>query len=200
MDEGTTDRLGTILAALLGAAAIATAFTAYQGELKSGESIAAYNEGIRAVTEGGAALGVGFTKMVHDDQLFFEWRKADYNRQKEWARWIRVYMMDGNLRAGLREWERTGEEGPLTAIQSEDYKVEAIDQAAAREERADTLFAEAAKADDEGDRYVLITVFLAVALFFFGLAGVLRVRRTRLAVTVIGVGIFATSLAMLAAA
>jgi len=200
MDDGTTDRLGTILAALLGAAAIATAFTAYQGELKSGESIAAYNEGIRAVTEGGAALGVGFTKMVHDDQLFFEWRKADYNRQKEWARWIRVYMMDGNLRAGLREWERTGEEGPLTAIQSEDYKVEAIDQAAAREERADTLFAEAAKADDEGDRYVLITVFLAVALFFFGLAGVLRVRRTRLAVTVIGVGIFATSLAMLAAA
>ena len=188
-------RLETFLAAMLGIAAVATAFTAYQAEIKSGEATTAFNTATLSMTEAGALLNAGFGEKTRDTNFFLEYVKADFQGDHDLARRIRREIMDGNLRAGLREWERVPfEEDPLTPVDAKAYKTETLDDAQTSIKTTEELFAEASEAGEEGDRYTLISVFLAVALFFLGLAGVLRYRRTRLTMMVLGVVVLAFSL------
>lgn len=191
-------RFETLLATLLGIAAVATAFSAYQAEMKGGEATAAFHEATLSMTDAAAVLNAGLIEITRDQGLFLEYAKANLEDNHDLARYVRVNLMDGNLRAGLREWERSPDDtGPLTAMDAEAYKTESLDEASETVDETQRLFDQAGAADEEGDRYVLISVFLAVALFFLGLAGVLRIRRTRISMAVIGVSVLALSLVLL---
>jgi hypothetical protein len=192
------DRLELWLAALLGVAAIATAFAAYQGALKSGDSIKEFNHGIRSINDANTFFTQSNQLVARDQQLFLEYAKAKYEEKDDLARYIRVTLMEPNLRAGLREWERSGDDGPLTPLDAKAYKVEDADEGTRLEKQTNRQFDEAARLDDRGDRYDLITVILAVALFFFGIAGVLRVFRTKLVLAAMGSVVLIGGLVMLA--
>jgi len=113
---------------------------------------------------------------------------------------MRTQLMDGNLRAGLREYERAGEdEGPASPVDAEAYATPDLDEGQRLEERTDRLFNEARELDDTGDQYELVVVILAVGLFFFGLSAVLRSRIIRLSLVGLGSVILVVSLGLLAA-
>ena len=78
-----------------------------------------------------------------------------------------------------------------------DYEVEEYAKAEVLNEEVDAHFAAAADADDEGTRFDLITVLLAVTLFFLGLSTVMRKKSTRTGLVAIGAVGLAVSLVAL---
>jgi hypothetical protein len=186
-----------LIAALLGIAAIATAFAAYQSAQK-GDIMA---EKLTEASVGAGAAFFSYTngiqKQFRDEEIWFEYEKSYSTDDIDFAKYIRSEVMDGNLRQAIRDMDDVESE-TTTPLNSPKYANELIaegDKQIAETEKS----AEAAQAaDQDGDRYDLVTVILAVALFFFGLAGVLRAAGTRLVLTGVGTVILGLSLVLLA--
>jgi hypothetical protein len=197
--EPASTRLEILIAVLLGIAATATAFASFQGAQKGGDSVRSYNEGISALSDANFYFTRDNSQYDVDLQLFRQYDIARAGGDTATARHIREQLMDGNLRAGVREFERSGDDGPPTPVDAEAYERPDGDQGAELQEKTDRLFAEARALDDTGDQYELVVVILALALFFFGLAAVLTRRLLRMSLLGIGTVILLVSLGMLAA-
>ncbi|HEX8086306.1 MAG TPA: hypothetical protein VF529_18595 [Solirubrobacteraceae bacterium] len=134
---------------------------------------------------------------VFDQQIFLEYAKAFEAEDRKLYRYIRVNLMKPHLRAGLRDYERTGDDEVKTPLESAAYRNEHAEEAAAGAEEALTYAKDADTAAEEGGRYDVVIVILSLALFFLGIAGVLSAPRIRLAVTGAGSAVLTLSLVLL---
>ena len=186
----------TLLAILFGIAAIATAFSSFQASKLSGDVIAGYNEGIRKANEVSQLNSEGNQVVAVDQSLFFEWSNADELGQDAYAQFIYEDLMNGELREAIDWWANSPASTPFTEKNTE-YDVAQFTEAEALNEEVDEHFATAAKLDEEGEKFDLITVLLAVTLFFLGLSTVMRKRATRSGVLAIGATALAISIGAL---
>jgi hypothetical protein len=191
-------RWDLIIAALLGLAAVATAFAAYQAELKNGDSIKAFNEGIRAVSDSNQAYIEGNQQYVQDQALFLEFAKAANADDTGLAEYM-TSLMSEELQAGIKWWQRDDVDADTPFVdENPDYSIPAYATGEELLKKTDAKFEQAKDLDEDGDRYTLITVILAAALFLYGISAVSKNWTVRYATAGIGITILVVSVALFA--
>jgi hypothetical protein len=170
---GSTEKTrDIILAILMGVAAIATAFAAFRASLISDEVISNYNQGIRKVDEASQLWNEGNQFRAEDQAVFLEWMKAVQTDDIVFADYIQNNLMSADLLSGLEWWNEELDVSSPFVEENPNYQLVQFDQARKLDVAVDKHFKDAAKADKDSDYYEFVTVLLAVALFFLGIAGV----------------------------
>jgi hypothetical protein len=198
--NGPSHRWEILIATLLGLAAVATAFAAYQAELNDGDSIKNFNEGIRSVSDANQAYLEGNQQFVQDQALFLEYAKAANNDDPGLAEYMKTLMSE-ELRKGIDWWQNTKNDADTPFVdENPEYSIPAYATGEQLTKKTDAQFKAARDFDEDGDRYTLITVILAAALFLYGIAAVSKNHTVRYATAAIGGSIFLLSLVLLATA
>jgi hypothetical protein len=198
--EPARDPYQLVAAIVLGVAATLTAFSAYQGSLKDGESLQGYTASTRTLNDANSFYAEANQVYALDQQLFIEFATASQEGNEELAEYL-LTLMRPELVAGLDWWIETDEsETPFDDLVGNPYEVAQQDEAVRLEALASTQFEEGASANEDGDRFGLATVLFALTLFFGGVATLFgRVAITQ-ALLVVSVLTLSAGLVMLATA
>lgn len=181
-DAGRSSALEILIAALLGIAAVLTAFAAFKADLADGDTLKAFQEGSAIYDDANQQYLEGNQQVTNDVNVFTQYVIAVLEDNQELAGEIQNRLMDPALSEATDEWVAAEGEIP-SAIEADAYEVEAYARADALTEEGDALFARAEDKDKEGDNFTLATVILAMALFFGGVAGVTRSHTISVAMT-----------------
>jgi hypothetical protein len=213
-DERRSYYLDIAIAALLGIAAIATAWAAYQSSLFGGDEAEAFNAS--AVHTGEAAVKTdqasqawtnGDQAYIHDQQLFLEYVKAAQLDDTGLAQYLRESLMSPELIAAIGWWEQQPDDGPQSPFDDSnpEYVNASYDTAAGLDDEAQALLAQATAANQEanklgdiGDKYDFATVILASSLFILGIGGVFRQLPIKLGMGALGAVLLVSALIQVA--
>lgn len=176
-------------AALMSIATVATAWCAYQSAEWGGEQAFLLGESQRAGREADLHAALAAQKRNLDVAVFMEWIggiATDNDRLTEFY----AERFPPNLGIAVEAWlatePRTNPDAPPHPFAMEEYQVaeDSITAQAALESEA--KWAEARQADENGDRFVLLTVIFASVLFFAGIEQKFRDRKVRMGLLVVG--------------
>lgn len=164
-----------LAAILLGLAGLLTAYAAYHGGLAGGDAIKGYSEATISRNEANGYYNDYTAQYNQDMNTFLQFQVLVEQGQDDVAEVIRDRMFSDELEAGYTEWETlTGDDDVYTPLDTESYSLESLDLYSEEFDSSTALFEEAAETDDRGDQMDLAGVFLAVSLFFAGIAAVFR--------------------------
>jgi hypothetical protein len=160
--------LQAITAIMLGVVAVATAWSGYQSTRWSGVQSALYSQAGGLRVESSRATDQAGNDRLYDVALFNSWLTANAEGDTTLANIFKKRFRQEFLPA-YYAWLATdpfhnpnAPQGPLFMPQ---YQLHSAIQAAQLEAQATQLFNQGQDANQRGDDYVLITVFLAVVLF-----------------------------------
>jgi hypothetical protein len=183
-------RFELILSILLGLAAIAAGWAAYQADLSRGDSLRQFQVANRLTAEGADLYGQADVQRSTDEQLFVEYLKATLENDLEGAAYIREELSP-DLSEAIRIWESTPGSGPSPfAGKNPAYYQPLYDDAQAKVDQAEVEFQKADDLRRDADAFTLIGVLLASALFLYGIAAVSRARKIRWGLTGVGFVIY----------
>jgi hypothetical protein len=191
------DRLEILLAVLLGLAALATAFAAYQGDLYGGDSVVKLNDSVRATAQASQKVIEGNQAFTQDVELFLEFAKLAQRKEDVGVgQYFRDSLMDENMQKALSWWSddkdaQTPFEEGSPYVRTEYVEAEKLE----RQARSD--FDLAIDLDNKGDSFMLYTVLYASALFLYGIASVARQLKVRYATMTVGFIIFLLATGMM---
>jgi hypothetical protein len=189
-----SDALQLLLAALLGAAALATAWAAYRGELYSGDSVILLNRSTQTSDRASQAFNDAQTVFVHDVNLFTQYAVAAQDAStRDNAIYIKETLMRPQLVEMVEWWSDTPDDVLSPFVEDDPHFVPPTDNAEGRRLRlqAQREFTRARELDNIGDEYVLYTVIFAASLFLYGIASVATSRRVLFASMGVGGALFA---------
>lgn len=173
--EGKSERLQILLAILLGAAALATAWAAYRGDLYSGDSVIMLNRSTQTSDRASQAFNAAETVFVQDVNLFTQFavaaqRPADQGT----AQYLKQTLMRPQLVRMVEWWAETGDEIESPFVRQDPHFTPPTrnQQGLALRAQAAREFKQARELDDTGDSFVLYTVIFAASLFLYGIASV----------------------------
>jgi hypothetical protein len=176
------------VAALLGLAAIAAAWSAYRATLVRDDASSTSTQAIRA-------LNLATGSLLHDDslhtrnqELFLEYRRAlDANEPAQAARVLRDVMRP-ELRRQVVWWttQPLGKYPSPFVAEDPFYKPSYLIGGRQARQISIDLFNEGDKITREANRYELMTVILALGLFILGIAAVVKALWFRFSVLGIG--------------
>ena len=169
-------------AILLGIAGVLTAYAAYNGALAGGDALKGYTQSSRTTADANG-YWTDYSQTFNADQaLFLEYQVLVEQGDQDTADVIKDNLFSAELTAATDAWLELPEgEGPATPLDADEYIVEAEQIANDLFDQAELEFTEAQEIDDRGDNMDLASVFLAVSLFFAGIAALFKVRRIQLA-------------------
>ncbi len=198
--EPAEDRNQLLAALILGAAAILTAFAAYNAALLDGEALQGYTQSTRILSDANAFYAQGNQTSAIDQQIFVAYATANQEGNAELADYLTTLMRPEMIEA-VEWWEATEEAvTPFDDDEANPYTLSDIDEAEALEEEAEVKFEEGAEADDKGDKFELATVAFALTLFFGGVATLFRRRPVTIGLLGVGAVTLLSGLAVLATA
>jgi hypothetical protein len=180
-------RLEIWIAALLGVVAIITAFATYKAVLEDGDTLANFNEGIRLNNDATQKDTEGTQQYTTDQAIYLEYIKADVAGDSEVATYFRETLFSPELEEAF-QWVEEGEDDPdvVSPFQEDSpYARPEYEEAEKLRGQVKQRFEEASVHDEDGDKYVLATVILSIALFLLGIAGVNRQFRVQRTLTII---------------
>lgn len=184
--ERAEDRNQLIAALILGAAAILTAFSAYNAALLDGEALQGYTESTRTLSDANAFYAQGNQTSAIDQAIFVEYASAQQAGNAELAEYLTT-LMRPELVEAVEWWESTDEAvTPFDELEGNPYTLEDFDEAQALEETAGEQFDDGSAADEKGDKFELASVAFALTLFFAGIATLFGRRVITLALLVVG--------------
>lgn len=201
----TRDRLELVAGLILAMAAVIAAWSAYQNARWGGHQAAATSMAATLRTTAAQATSIAAAELDVDVQSFVAWLGAAASGDTVTADAFRERMRDP-FKPVFDQWLLTaapGEIPPGTPMDAPDYDAMASEGTALAvraNELADEEIAKAANANQTGDNFVLVTVIMAMVLFFAGIAtrfGDRRVRRGLVAlagVLLVGGSLFMLSL------
>ena len=175
-----------IAAVVLGIAGILTAYAAYQSALTDGDALKGYTESAKSTSDANGWYDEYMQTVNRDQDLFVQYAVLT-TTDPETAIGIRELLFSPELEAATVAWEASGDDGPATPLDMEEYVVPAYDEYSTLFVQAEEQFAAAEKADNAGDKFELAAVFLAVALFLAGVASLFKKWSVRIAVLAISV-------------
>jgi len=180
--------LEMIAALLLGVAGILTAYAAYNGALAGGDALKGYTQSSRTNSDANGYYN-DYASIYNGDQaLFTQYQLLVEAGNQDTADVLKDNLFRPELAAATDAWLEIPEgEGPLTPLDTDAYTVEQLDTADALAAQAQIEFEEAALIDDQGDNFDLASVYLAVALFFAGIATLFKVRNIQIAMLVFAI-------------
>lgn len=195
--ERAEDRNQLIAALILGAAAILTAFSAYNAALLDGEALQGYTESTRSLNDANAFYAQGNQTSASDQAIFVEYATATQQGNAELADYLKTLMRPELLEA-VDWWESTDEAvTPFDELEGNPYIVEDYASAAELEETAGTQFDDGSAADEKGDKFELASVAFALTLFFGGVATLFGRRAVTLALLAGGAATLVAGIAVL---
>lgn len=177
------------IAAVLGLTAVTTAFAAYQGGKNERETVASYNEGIRDSALSTGVLLEAEQTLANDRALFLQYVSAAQTN-KDLARYYLNNLMSPQLRAAVVWWAGQDKYATPFVDANPKYKQEDFALGNTLSDKSNELFVEAKKTHKTSNRYELVTVISAMALFLLGLAGVLHIYTLRVVFLLIGSAFF----------
>lgn len=192
-----SEKLQIVLAVLLGAAALATAWAAYRGELYSGDSVILLNRSTQTSDRASQAFNAAETVFVQDLNLFTEFAIAAQDpATSDNATYLKETLMRPQLVKMVEWWAETGDEIESPFVPQDPHFVAPTQSREGRalRQRARQEFTRARELDDAGDEYVLYTVIFAASLFLYGIASVAASRRVLFASMGVGAVLFVAGL------
>jgi len=184
-------RFEVVLAVLLALAALVAAYAAYRADLNRGDALRQFQVANKYTAQANDLFGQGDATQALDQQIFVQYAKAGLEEKTELATALRDELSP-DLKRAIVAWEKSGGDAASPFVgDNPAYQQPLYDQGQTRVEAAQREFAGANDLRRTADDYTLITVFLASALFLYGIAAVSANRRVRYGMTVLGVIIFA---------
>jgi hypothetical protein len=184
-DDARSKRLEIWIAALLGVVAIVTAFATYEAVLEDGDTLASFNEGVKLNDQSSQRDTAGQQEYSTDQATYLEYVKSDQEGQSDVAQYFRTTLFSPELEESVK-WVEDGPKDAISPFQEESpYNRPEWDEAIKLDEQSKAAFKEAGVHDEDGDKYVLATVILSIALFLLGIAGVNRQFRVQRGLTIL---------------
>lgn len=187
--QRAVDRTEIVIAILLGIAAILTAWSTFQSAQLGGAVTAAYSEGIRLSDTASQAFNDASATDIADEALFLEFAKASNAGDEATADYIYSSLMSEDLAAAVDWWlEQPDSAGYGTPFVEENpaWSTAAYDDAAAIDEEAQAKFDEATEKDGLGSEFDVLSIIIAISLFLFGVASLVRQQRIKVGLGAIG--------------
>lgn len=177
-------------AVLLGLAGIATAGAAFFASLRDGEALEGYTKSNATRNDSSFFYQQGNQAASEDRAQYLQYQIAIYGNNVALAGYIRDALMSENLRAAVNWYEvqpeTTTAVDPFDVDNGSPYETADYAEGEVLQKQSDDAFAAAKILDDTGDRYSLATVVFAIALFFGGIATLLRSPPVQVALVVMG--------------
>ena len=174
-----------IAAILLGVAGVLTAYAAYNGALAGGDALKGYTQSSRTTADANGFYNDYSQTYNADQALFLQYQLLVEKGDQATADVIKDTMFSAELTAATDAWLLLPEgEGAATPLDTDEYVVPALDSAQELTAQADAEFVEAQTIDDQGDNFDLAAVYLAVSLFFAGIAALFKVRKIQIAMLI----------------
>lgn len=194
--RGSFNGLEVIAAILLGLAGILTAYAAFQGALQDGNSLDKYTLSAKLTSDANGYYSDGKQQFGQDLALFTQFQILVETGDEATAQVLSDNFFSPELKTAYEAWFALGDESPPTPLDTEEYVLQDYVEGDLLTDEADAAFAEAQKANEDGDTFELATVFFAVALFLAGIASLLKARAVQMAmliasVTLIAPGVYA---------
>ena len=193
-------RLELVIAILLGLAAIVGALAAYLGHVSEGHSIKRFNQAVQSTNDANLFYTQGNQRLIQGQAIFLEYIKAASTKQLDFAVYVQKTLMSDELKKEVTWWE-TGKNTDKYAspfVDADPY-FSIVEYAKAQQLDTQTKerFAEGKKDEDTSNRYTLVEVLIASALFLYGLASVTRQRPIKLGFVAMGGALFVLSVGQL---
>jgi hypothetical protein len=190
--ESSDRRLEILAAVLLGLAAVATAWSAYWSAIYGGDAIKGYAESNSLTSEAVDVYGDATGQYNYDRTLFLQYAQLRLTDQPDVADAFRENFFSDNLAETVDWYDETGDDvtDPFDADAGSPYALEEWATGNDLTEEADRAYQNAVATDDKGDRFDLSTVFLALALFFGGIATVFQRRSPQVGTLTVGAASF----------
>jgi len=183
------DRTEIVIAILLGMAAIMTAWSTFQSSQLGAAVTAAYSEGIRLSDTASQAFNDASATDIADEALFLEFAKASNAGDEGTADYIYSSLMSEDLAAAVDWWlEQPDSAGYGTPFVEDNpaWSTVAYDDAAAIDADAQAKFDEATAKDELGSDFDVLSIIIAISLFLFGVASLVRQERIKIGLGAIG--------------
>ncbi len=196
------ERLELWSAALLAAATLTTAYSAYQATRWSGQQSTRYTQASAARTESAKAQSRGFSFITIDADLFTQFAVAYSQGNKPLQQVLRYRFFRDEFKRAFNAWVRlrplSNPKAPDVPFEMKQYKVAELQESERLEQEASDLFEEGREANQTSDNYVLATIFFAAVLFFGGLSVKFRSQRLVIATLFFGSLMFLSGVVRLA--
>ena len=194
-DERFQNRLEIFITVGLGLAAILTALCVYLEDIHDDRAQLSFNEGVRHVTEATGAYVNANSQLTADEAVFREWYLTPESSRA--ATDLRLTLMRKEIRDDVSWWRHHFGVGPTPFTEENPhYTNPEGDRAEELTASANASFDDAKGEQSDGDRFIIAGVIVATALFLFGVAGVARQPRLKLAMAIMGYVVFFTSAAV----
>jgi hypothetical protein len=176
------NRVELLATLLLALAAVATAWSTYQGARWRGEQAAETGKATAARIESSeAATRAGQLTQI-DIATFTQWVDATVAGDTELAAFYEQRFRE-EFQPAFDAWQATqpltNPDAPLTPFALPEYRLSDADRATRLNRDAGARADAASAANRRADEYMLAVVLFAMALFFAGVSGKLRGRRQR---------------------
>lgn len=182
VDDHDRGKIEIVAAILLGLAGLLTAYAAYYGGLAGGDAIKGYSQATISRNEANGYYADYGQKVAQDTNIFLQYALATEAGNTDSAQFIRDRLFSPELETAYVAWEKLeGEKDVPTPLDTPEYVVEDFTTYQSLFDQSQKEFDDAAAIDDQGDNMDLASIFLAVALFFAGIAALFKGRNTSIA-------------------
>jgi hypothetical protein len=182
----------TIAVLLLATASLAAAWSGYQAALWGGEQATLFSQASARRVQATQASTNAYLYTLIDLDAFNNFAGAYASGDDQLMAVYRRQFSD-RLAPAVEAWLATdplhNPDAPDTPLAMKEYVVPARADAARLEAEAEDLFERGVDANEQGDGYVLNTVYLATALFFGGIVTRVKSREGRAFLDALGVGL-----------
>lgn len=181
-DDNDRGKIELVAAILLGIAGLLTAYAAYYGGLAGGDAIKGYSEATISRNEANGYYADYSQKVAQDTNIFLQYAVAAQAGNDASAQFIRERLFSPELETAYVAWEQLdGENDVPTPLDTPEYVAPDFANYQTNFDLSQKQFDDAAATDDQGDNMDLASIFLAVALFFAGIAALFKGRRMSIA-------------------
>jgi len=185
---------------LLSVTTILTAWSGFQSSKWSGEMSIAFSKASGERIKAVQVEGTGNRRITVQVGLFSAWMQASSVDNLKLMDSLSARFPEP-LATAFPAWLATDPladpDAPQSPFDMPEYRVPEIDEAAALNEKADDLFAQALEYNQRGDNYTLLVVAFATVLFFAAISGRLKGLRYRWAILVVGLIVFGAATTIL---
>lgn len=197
-------RLELVIAILLGLAAIVGAIAVYWGHAAEGKSISLFNEGIRSSSDSNLFYNQGNQRLIQYQTIFQEYAKDAYQGTKTgdytFPAYIQTTLMDQRLSKMVTWWTQDGNTKKYHSpfVEADPYfGIPEYVKGAELDKQTSSFFREGRRNENKSNRYTLVEVLIATALFLYGIASVTRRYAIKLGFLGLGFVLFVLSVVQL---
>jgi len=200
MDHAKT-RLELWAIILISVASVLSAWCAYQSARWGNASAQAYSRASARRLESLRQSGVANRQAMIDIDLFVAYEDAIASKNADFAAFL-IQRFPERLKVAVKAWQATRPRATTSAPSSpfvmKQYHLDSDDQADALERQAESFFETGLTANQNGNRYILLTVLFASVSFLAGVGSKFESRRIVLASLVLGSIVLLTAITVLA--